>query len=248
MRTRVRGFTNRQMSSTWPCVSSPAIPRPSQNTLVTPSQSPHGRLEALAPQAGVADLLPGGEIALLGREQRAPAVDLDAPAFEDEVPAPDARREEALREQPRRRLRDASVPGEVGVLGPGVEVEVHDRRLGAPAGASPDEDRPAVARPTPVGGVADEPDARERGAGPGQALPGEPFLDSRSRPGCAPPRPGRACARSRRRPSGSCRACGASRWGGGASPARSPRGAPTPPAWRSPAPRAWDRSSRALSP
>ena len=52
----------------------------------------HGRLEALAPQAGVADLLPGGEVALLGREQRAPAVDLDAAAFEDEVPAPDARR------------------------------------------------------------------------------------------------------------------------------------------------------------
>ena len=35
--TIVRAFTKRARSSTWPCVSSPAMPRPSQITFVTPS-------------------------------------------------------------------------------------------------------------------------------------------------------------------------------------------------------------------
>ncbi len=208
---------------------------------------PQRRLEALAPEARVADLDAPGQVALLGREERAAAVHVDAAPLEDEVAPADARVEEALAEQAGRRLRDAPVLPPVAVLGPGVEVEVHDRRLesdGRSAGAR----RPARCRASSPGWSGAGRTARAGGplrpwpGGAGRASP-----RPRSRPGCAPPRRGRSSARSRRRPSGSCRACRASRWDGEASPARSPRGAPTRPAWRSPTRPASARPSLACS-
>jgi hypothetical protein len=137
---------------------------------------PEGRLEALAPQAGVANLPPGREIALFCGEHRPAAVHVDTAPFEHEVTPADARMEQPLAEQAGRGLRDAPVLPPVAVPGPGVEVEVHDRRLGATARASLHEDRAAVARPAPVGRVQDEPPAPEVRSGHGQAAPGEPLL------------------------------------------------------------------------
>ena len=128
---------------------------------------------------------------------------------------------------------NAAVLAPIAIFGPGVEVEMHDGRLAAPAGLAADEERAAVAGPAAVGGVHDELDAAQIGAGAAQIAARPSWRRARIRPAYGRSRPGRSCARSRRRPSGWYRAYRASRWGCGARRARWPGASPTRRAWRS---------------
>ena len=84
--TTVRGSDEAARSSTWPCVSSPAMPWPSQSTLRAPSDVARARASSPArPRPGLRDLHDGVEQALLGREQRAAAVDVDGAALEHDA-------------------------------------------------------------------------------------------------------------------------------------------------------------------
>jgi hypothetical protein len=117
-----------------------------------------GLLEFMPAQAGIAHLHLGIEIALLGGEQRAAAVHVDAAAFEHERASLRIARRTAFPEPLGRGLRHAAVLAPVGILGPGVEVEMHDGGF-EPAADAPHEDRAAVASPAAVGRVHDELDA-----------------------------------------------------------------------------------------
>ena len=114
-------------------------------------------LEALAPEPGIADLDRGIEVALLGGEQRAPPVDVDAAALQHHRLAVHARGAQGHAERPRRPLGDAVVLLPVRVLGPGVEPEARDRDLARRVVLH--EDGPEVARPAAVEGEAEELDA-----------------------------------------------------------------------------------------
>ena len=130
------------MLSTWPSVSASSTrPRPSQTIRSTPSVSRSRASICSLRQRRVAARV---QQALLGRDQRALAVDGDRAALEDQVaprrcaPPPGARAR--ARRTPRR-----VVGGEL--LAPGVEAEVHARR----GGRSPvTKIGPRVARPRVV--------------------------------------------------------------------------------------------------
>ena len=98
-------FTKRQMSSTWPCVSSPA--RPAEPERRWSRRDISATPPRIAPgHARIAHLYLRLKIALLGGEQRAAPVDLDAAAFQDERSCRRSGVEKLLAEQPRRRLRN----------------------------------------------------------------------------------------------------------------------------------------------
>ena len=164
----------------------------------------------------------GIEITFLGGDQRAAAVDLDAAAFED-----DRRVEEPLAEAPGRGLGHAAVLLPVGVLGPGVEVEMHD---GGFERAGPIDRRTksgplSRVQPRLVGWTMKS-TARYVRAGALQVARGALGLRFRSDQHADRFAGARSCGRSRCRPSGWCRACRASRWDGAARPARWPRASP----------------------
>ena len=106
-------------------------------------------LVAVAPQARVA-LLYIGKQALLGREQRSAAVDVDRAALEDDSPSVDHRRHDRHPTRAGDRLRNAVVAPPVGIFRPADRAEV-DRRHGPAALRIAHEDRPRVAQPAPIG-------------------------------------------------------------------------------------------------
>src|SRR5208282_3378969 len=115
----VFGETKRVMSSTWPCVSSPAMPLSSQMT----GGAVHGRVA----------LLRGREQAFFGGDERAAAVDVDRSAFEHDAVLVfrglaeginDERMHDAYASSLRHPLADFCVEFVIRILGPGVELKV----------------------------------------------------------------------------------------------------------------------------
>src|SRR5256886_4812264 len=144
----------RHTSSTCPWVSSPAMPLPSHNTFVTPSWSRSARSSSARDRPGFRTCTAGSS-RLLGGQERATTVHVDAPAFQHHVavaePSPPQPHSEPFRSQ----LRHLVVAFPVGILRPGVEAEPRDGELGL--GGGPDhEERTKIAGPTPVGGEAEE--------------------------------------------------------------------------------------------
>ena len=85
--------TKRVRSSTWPSVSSPSMPSPSQRICVTPNDVAQHALDVGARERRVAVRV---QQALLGGEQRALAVHLDRAALEHDVGLREARHAERL--------------------------------------------------------------------------------------------------------------------------------------------------------
>ena len=150
----------------WPCVSSPAMPRPSHRTFVDAEIVGERALDLLRGKAGIAGLH-GAEQALLGGQQESGAVDVDAAAFEHQAGTPSPHLE-ALRE----RGGHGVVLLPVVVLGPSVEAPIGD---GDFVPRILDEQRAVVAGPDAVGGAADELDGVQIGAGLGQLAAGVLF-------------------------------------------------------------------------
>ena len=127
----------------------------------------------LAAQARVANLRLRIAVALLGGEQCAAAVHFDAAAFEHESAVLRLRVEQAFPEPLGRRFRHPAVLPPVGILGPGVEMEMHDGGFEPAADVAPHEHRAAVASPAAVGGMHDELDAARIHAGAAQVAAGQ---------------------------------------------------------------------------
>jgi hypothetical protein len=108
-----------------------------------------------ARHAGVADLDLGVEEALLRREDRPAAVDVDGAALEDDPASFPLRGKDRQPERVRRPVRHAIVPPPVGVLRPAVEPEAADGDSAA-SPVAPDEGRAGVARPSAIGRDAEE--------------------------------------------------------------------------------------------
>ena len=135
-------------------------------------------LNLLPPKPGIAHLDLGIEIALLRGQQRAAPVDLNATALNHEVFTVALCLKQPLAEQPGRGLRHAAVLLPILMLGPRIEVEMHNGNLplrGAVPLTLPSDfgfrisdfasrpslhkDRPGITRPAAVGGMMDELDA-----------------------------------------------------------------------------------------
>ncbi len=139
--TIVSALTKRAMSSTWPCVSSPTQPSPSQIVCADAEPLAEDALVVRAGQARVAHL-DVAEQPFLGHEQQAVAVDLDAAAFEHDDALPSGsvgstRGSPVMRGD---RRADLIVALPVVVLRPGVEAPVQRdgrcrRRRCTPVGA-----------------------------------------------------------------------------------------------------------------
>ena len=221
----VRGATKRVRSSMWPSVSSPSMPSPSQRISRTPKHVAQEPLDVGARQRRVAVRV---QQALLRRQQRALAVDLDRAAFEHDAGLRVTRHAERLGHLP----ADLAVEVERRVLAaPGVVVEIdgEPRLLGRRAR---DEDRAVVAAHASFVGkrwtAAGVPAARHGASSlrTCRSCVGVQHVDVH---GLAlgerahELRPSRA--RRRRTRLASCRGCAATR-------ATSPRAAPIRPAWR----------------
>ena len=244
--TMVRASVKRARSSTWPWVSSPAMPRPSQMVCARAEHLGEDLLVVGAAEAGVAHLHRGVEQALLGGEHRAAPVHVDGAPLQHHLAAAVGHRQERHLERPGGPLRDAGVAPPVGVLGPGVEPEAGDGP-GRGVAAAGEPDGAVVAGPDPVGGEAAEVDRLERHAGPAEQRPHLPLVGRvehreahRLLPGhladdlgVDPGDGGEAARPVRAR-------CAARR-------ARWPRAGPTPPAWRSPGPPARWRPWRSIA-
>src|SRR5947208_3867009 len=107
------------------------------------------RFDLAPPEPRVSDLHRRIEQTLLGREERAPTIHIDAAALEHDVALAGAGAEQAHLALRGRALRNARILLPVAVLGPGVELEPYDRELGA-RGASAHEQRPEIASPATI--------------------------------------------------------------------------------------------------
>ncbi len=139
----------------WPSVSSPSIPSPSHRISRDAERVAQQRLDVGARQRRVAVRV---QQALLGRQQRAFAVDLDRAALEHDARLGVARHAERFGHLP------ADLPIEIErrvLAAPGVVVEV-DREPRCIERRSRDEDRAVIARPGVVGREAVEPQALGR--------------------------------------------------------------------------------------
>src|SRR5213594_1975937 len=135
--TTVRGSTNRHTSSTCPCVSSPAIPLPSQSTLVTPRESRNSASRSARDSPGLR--------ACTSRSSRHSSVVSSVPRpFTSMLPPSRTTSRPA-----HCALGDLIVFLPVGVFGPGIEAEPHDRDLRRGPDTS-HEHGPEVARPPAV--------------------------------------------------------------------------------------------------
>lgn len=114
-------------------------------------------------EARVANLALGVEQALLGGDERTSAVDVDAPALEDDVATVPRRGSHGEAEVARRPGGDPRVLPAVRILGPGVEAEPGDPDLAASRRA-PHEDGAEVPRPSAVGGPTQELDLAQGSA------------------------------------------------------------------------------------
>src|SRR3989442_1226650 len=133
------------------------------------------RFQLAATEPRVSDLHRGIEEALLGGEQSAATVHIDAAAFEHDVARAGARTKQAHLELRGRTLRNAGILLPVAVLGPGVELEPYDRDLG-PRRGSAHEQRPEIASPTAVRGKPEELHSCELDAHTLEHAPRLPFV------------------------------------------------------------------------
>src|SRR5258708_18734152 len=124
-------------------------------------------LDLSAAQAGIAHLHLRVQITFFGGQECSAAIHLYAAAFDDKLPAVAFGVEQPFGEQAHRGLRHTAVLLPVGVLGPGVEVEVYDGGLGFRPGPL-DENGPAVTRPAAIRGMVDELDLAQISARPPQ--------------------------------------------------------------------------------
>src|SRR5947208_4505965 len=128
-------------------------------------------LQLRARQAGVPHLDRGVEQTLFGGEERAPAVDVDAPTLQHDIAVPGPSTQQPQAEPFRNPFRHLVVPFPVGVFRPGVEAEAGDGDLGARA-LTPHEQGAVIARPPAVGREAEEFDARGVDTDPFEYAPG----------------------------------------------------------------------------
>ena len=137
----------------------------SRDALAEPQHIRHAQLvaertlELGARQVRVPHLNRGVEQAFLGGQQRAATVHVDAPALEHHVAPARPSSKQPYPELLRCPLGDPVVLLPVGILRPGVEAESRDGELG-PRGGAHHEQRTEITGPTPVGGEAEEFQAR----------------------------------------------------------------------------------------
>src|SRR5437016_10901345 len=116
----------------------------------------------------------------LGREQGAPAIDVDAPPFQHHLAVAGPSPQQAQSEPFRNQLRHLVVPFPVAVFRPGVEAESGDRDLRAGA-LTPHEQGAEVAGPAAVRRDAEELDARGIHTDPLQHAPRPALVRGRIR-------------------------------------------------------------------
>ena len=130
-----------------------------------------GPLELGARQPGVAHLDLGVEQALLGGEERATAVHVDASPLQHHVALAGARAKHAQAEPFRDSLGHLVVLLPVGILGPAGEAEARDGEFG-PRRRAPHEEGAEITGPAAVGGDPEELDAGQIHARTLQHAPG----------------------------------------------------------------------------